>query len=298
VLYIALHIEDYLTELIRGSKLGLEDKLRAWLSLVRIGNTVIVGLAALVGYVICGGNISSHKPLLLFIAASSIAAGTYVINDYFDRDIDSVNKPWRPIPSGLVSAYMAYAVALTLLCMGVAISIIISTLSLVIAMVAAVLSYLYSWKLKRVLIVGNIVVSLSAALSIIYGGAATSNPIPALVPALYAFLINLGREFVKGIEDVEGDRMYRVDTLATRYGVHVAYTASLTVLLLLVAISPLPFIALSYSLLYLLIAVIGVDIPIIVALITARRKNPESAWKATRIMKISLLMGLIAFLFR
>lgn len=285
-------------ELIRGSELSFRDKLRAWLSLVRIGNTIAVGLAAFVGYVICGGDLSSYKPLLLFIAASSIAAGTYVINDYFDRDIDSVNKPWRPIPSGLVSARMAYAVALGLLCTGVAISMTISIPSLVIAIVAAILSYLYSWKLKKMFIVGNIVVSLSAALSIIYGGAATSNPIPASIPALYAFLINLGREFVKGIEDVEGDKMYGVNTLATRYGVHTAYTASLTVLLLLVAISPLPFIALNYSLMYLLIAVVGVDIPILVALFTARKKDPESAWRATRIMKISLLMGLIAFLFR
>jgi len=278
--------------------LAFRDKLRAWLSLIRIGNTIAVGLASLVGYTICGGELSSHKPLLLFIAASFIAAGTYMINDYFDRDVDSINKPWRPIPSGLVPAYKAYTIALILLSMGVIMSITISALSLVIAIIAALLSYLYSWKLKKVLIVGNLVVSLLAALSIVFGGAATSNPIPASIPALYAFLINLGREFIKGIEDVEGDRMHGVNTLATRYGVHIAYIAAATVLLLLVAISPLPFIALNYSLLYLIIAVIGVDIPIILALFIARRMDPESAWKATRIMKISLLMGLIAFLFR
>ncbi len=271
------------------------EKLRAWISLVRIGNSLIVGFAALVGYRVCGGNLLDLRAWLMFIAATIIGAGTYAINDYFDREIDAINKPWRPIPSGLIPARTAYVASISMLCIGTAISLAVTPLSFAIATLASVLAYAYSWKLKKLLIVGNLTVSFSAALSIVYGGAATPNPEPALVPALYAFLINLGREFLKGIEDVEGDRAYGVETLATRFGTRVAYVASLIVLAVLIAISPLPFIMLGYSVLYLTVAILGVDVPSIAALLVARSLDPEKAWKATRIMKIPLFLGLVAF---
>ncbi len=275
--------------------MGFPEKLRAWMSLVRIGNSLIVGFAALVGYRVCGGNLLDPRAWIMFIAATIIGAGTYAINDYFDREVDAINKPWRPIPSGLVSARTAYIASISMLCIGTALSLAITPLSFVIAALASILAYAYSWKLKRLLIVGNLTVSFSAALSLVYGGAATPNPVPALVPALYAFLINLGREFLKGIEDVEGDRAYGVETLATRFGTRVAYVASLVVLAALIAISPLPFVVLGYSILYLIVAILGVDVPSIVALSVARSLDPRKAWEATRIMKIPLFLGLVAF---
>ncbi len=275
--------------------MSFATKLRAWMSLVRIGNSLIVGFAALVGYRVCGGDLLDPRAWLMFIAATIIGAGTYAINDYFDREIDAINKPWRPIPSGLISARTTYIASISMLCIGTAVSLAITPLSFAIAALASVLAYAYSWKLKKLLIVGNLTVSFSAALSIVYGGAATLNPVPALVPALYAFLINLGREFLKGIEDVEGDRAYGVETLATRFGTRVAYIASLIVLAILIAISPLPFMVLGYSILYLATAILGVDVPSIAALFVARSLDPRKAWKATRIMKIPLFLGLVAF---
>lgn len=272
------------------------SKLRAWLELVRIGNALAIGLASIVGYVLSGGT-SIRDGVMLFLSSLLIGAAGNVINDYFDREIDRVNKPWRPIPSGRISPSEALAGFIALSSAGLALSLFLPIECVAVAAIAIVLLFLYSASFKKKLLLGNNTIAALSALNIVYGGLASPNPCMAIVPAIYAYLLILGREFLKSLEDVRGDSIHGVKTLATVYGPRVAYIAAVAVLGLLIAISPLPFLLMHFNTLYLILAVLGTDLTIVIALIKARNLVPRSAWHATRLMKLSFVLGLLAFLF-
>lgn len=275
--------------------MGIAEKLKAWMQLVRIGNSLSIGLASIVGYWVGGGH-SIRDALLLFLSSMLIGAAGNVINDYFDRDIDAVNKPWRPIPSGRISPRAALIGFAVMTALGLGIAALLPIQCLVVAAIAAVMLTLYSYKFKKMLLIGNNVVALMSATNLVYGGLAAPKPITSLFPAIYAYLLILGREFMKALEDVEGDSKHGVRTLATVFGPRAAYVASLIVLGILIAISPLPYVLMHFNALYIVLATLGTDLTLAIALFTARDLTPQSAWKATRVMKLSFVFGLLAFL--
>lgn len=273
-------------------------KLLAWLTITRVGNCLALGYASIIGYLLSRPEVLNPTIMVrLFVAASTIGGSSNIINDYYDAPIDAINKPWRPIPAGLIKPRTAYVVSMLLACIGVAISFSITYLNGFIALIAFILSYLYSFKLKRTLLVGNIVVAFLAALAIVYGGLTTSKlEIHVILATLFAFMLNLGREFIKGIEDIEGDKVYGVTTLATALGIKAAYVSSFAVFCTLMALSIIPYIVLGYSLYYLVIALFGVDIILAVSLIKVSSLKPRDALKASRILKIAVFLGITAFL--
>ncbi len=270
-------------------------KARAWLELIRIGNALAIGFAAVVGYRVAGGH-SLHEALILFLSAMMIGSFGNAINDYLDREIDLINKPWRPIPSGRISAREALIGSIAMLVLGLTLSSMLPLTCFVIACIAAVILFLYSWKLKKLGFLGNLTVATLSSLCIVYGGlAASAKTARYLLPAVYAFLVILGREILKGIEDVVGDRMHGVNTIAVKYGIRTATVVGFAILFSVVAISPLPYLLYDYNLLYLALAIIGVDIPVIIASLIMRKPTPERAWRATRLLKAPLICGLLAF---
>jgi len=274
--------------------------LKSWLSLIRIGNAIALGYAAIVGYVLgIPRYIDILMTIKLFTVAFLIGSGSNAINDYYDRYIDQLNKPWRPIPSGLIDATTAYVVSIALLAIGVALSFSVSLLNTLIALVASVLSYLYSQRLKKIILLGNVIVAFLTSLAIIYGGLASNITIHVCIASLYAFLLNIGREFLKGIEDVEGDKRYGVKTLATVLGSKNAFMISMTIFLSLILLSLIPYFdpRFSYSIIYLIITITGVDTIIVIALIKASSLNPKDALKATKLLKIPVFCGISAFFF-
>jgi len=279
----------------------ISRKIVAIAKLFRIGNDIALGYASIVGYLLCNGK-SIYSIILLFIAAFLVGAGANTINDYIDREVDRINKPWRPIPSGIINPIEALYIAILTTAIGIIISAFLSPLNGLIAFIASILAYLYSIRLKKVLLIGNIVVASLTGLAIIFGGALSSIEgsskmlqLDIIIASLYATLLNLGREFLKGIEDVEGDKKLGIKTLATVFNPYIAYNASLAIYLLLIGLSFIPYLTLNYSIYYLILAIF-VDLTIILSLYVARSLKSDDAWRATRILKISAFIGISAFL--
>ena len=262
--------------------------------LLRIGNGLVIGFAALTGYVFSSGE-NVLVGIELFLSAMLIGLFGNIINDIFDIEIDKINKPWRPLPSGKISIKEAHIYAILALITGLIISVMINLICLIVAVFASIFLYLYSKTLKKTGFGGNLIIAFLSLLVIIYGGLATSNPMRSLYPGIYAFLIILGREVYKGIEDVEGDKKHGVKTIATTLGIKAAFIIGSLLLLTVVIISPIPYLILGLNPYYLLIAVLGVDVPILYSIINIFRNPLDNAWKSTRILKIPLLMGLLAF---
>ena len=269
-----------------------------WLKLARIGNTAIIGFSSIVGLIVGGyGSLNNeyYRLILVGLVPALIGAGGNIVNDYFDRFIDAVNKPWRPIPSGRINARTALIVSILLMVIGVLLSILLDYYCFLVAVIASILLFEYSRWIKKTGFPGNIVIALLSLLSILFGGLASPNPSASLLPGLYAFLIILGREVFKGIEDLEGDKKYNVETLAVVAGPKIAFLFGSTLLLIVVIISPIPYLFYKYNIYYLLTALIGVDLPVITSILLVAH-DYKHAWRATRILKIPLFTGLLAFL--
>jgi geranylgeranylglycerol-phosphate geranylgeranyltransferase len=272
-----------------------KSKILAWLNIIRIGNSIALGIAAVIGYILGGGHRISDMTKL-FAIAFFIGGGGNIINDYYDRDIDAVNKPWRPIPSGLIKPNEAFYTSIAFFIVGTTLAFTVGLGQGFIAVLASALAFLYSYKLKRVLILNNMIIAFLTALAILFGATACQITIHSIIASIYAFLFNLGREFLKGIEDVEGDKKFGVATLATVYGPRIAYIASLIVFASLISLSLLPVILYGYGLVYTILALV-VDAVVVHSLIISRNLMPEKTLRATRELKIAVFAGLLAFAF-
>jgi len=258
------------------------------------GNCFIIFLAAFVGYFVSGGT-ELLKGLLVSVSAALIAAGGNVINDYFDKHIDLINKPWRPLLSGRISESTAYFASIFLFTVGITIGFMFSLINGLAAVLASCLLYMYSHSWKKEGILGNLIIGFLSSMSILYGGFAGVNPFNTYLLSLYAFLIIFGREILKGIEDIEGDKKAGVKTLAVIRGPSFALKVATVILLAVVLLSSLSLLA-KFEPLIVLLVVAGVDLPIIVSLLYVYKDPIRRAWRTTRLLKFPLLFGLLSFL--
>lgn len=174
---------------------------------------------------------------LLVLSTVLLAAAGYVINDIFDVATDSINKPSKVIIGKGISETKAYNIYIGLNITGVAIGFYLSNVILrpsfaTIFILIASLLYFYSTSLKQIMIVGNFIVALLLALSVIIIGifdlfpatnaenqAQMASLFSILIDyALFAFMINFIREIVKDIEDVNGDYNQGMNTLPIAIG--------------------------------------------------------------------------------
>jgi geranylgeranylglycerol-phosphate geranylgeranyltransferase len=191
------------------------------LEITRPVNSVMVGIAIIVGAAITGGAgiLNDSLPLLYaFITGWALTGASMAVNDFYDKEIDAVNEPGRPIPSGRVTPREAASLTAVLSLVGLSASYLISLQAFVVAGFSWVLMMMYSAWGKRTGFPGNLMVSTCIALPFIYGGVLTGNLAVSLYFSLMAFLCNTGREVAKGIVDVEGDRTAEVKTVAVARG--------------------------------------------------------------------------------
>ena len=193
----------------------------AYISIIRPVNAVVAGLAGILGVIIATGTIPSIFVFIFLIVLFITGAGN-VINDYYDREIDAINQPERPIPSGLISSGNALAYAAILFMAGNTIAIAFTPISLAgIALVNSILLWLYAAYLKVTPLFGNISVSYLAASIFLFGGAieGISGLISVLPIAGATFGVMLARELIKDAEDMPGDKEHGARTFPLLYGI-------------------------------------------------------------------------------
>lgn len=148
-------------------------------------------------------------------SVSLIAAGGYVINDYFDLPIDIINRPDRPLPRGLLTPQQAYMYAALLFVLGVCASAVTGSMVCVgMALLNTLLLFFYARNLKMSFLWGNLIVAWAAAATFLYGAAAAGSVSAVMGLSVYAFLFTLLREVIKDREDVPGDIKLGAKTLA------------------------------------------------------------------------------------
>ncbi|MCX8170635.1 MAG: UbiA family prenyltransferase [Candidatus Bathyarchaeota archaeon] len=265
-------------------------------------NCLMMGFAVIVGAFIGASVFPVDRYIvnlaLGFITASTLTGASMAINDYYDRDIDAINEPSRPIPSGLIKPMEGLALAIVLSLMGLISAALTNSLCLLLALLSWLISAAYSTFGKRTGLLGNFLVSACVSMPFIYGGAAIKGVIEpyTILFAALAFLANTGREVAKGIVDLEGDKIKGIRTLAQLYGSRKAAQSASAFFMLAVLLSPLP-IVLGLASIWFLPPLVVADTGFIASSIRLI-KNPvkENAKKIKNMVLIYMLMGLIAFM--
>lgn len=269
----------------------------AYLRLVRPTNLLITAAGVLLG-----GALSMDQSLLeaglvpdLFTAAVSavlIAAGGNCLNDVLDYRTDAVNRPNRPLPSGAVSPAVAWGIWLASTIAGVALAVFISSVHLLMALLASGVLYAYSTRLKQLPFVGNLAVGFVVALAVVYGGWAVGSPVPAYTAAGFALLTTIARELIKDVEDAEGDRVAGARTAPIVFGLPAVRRTAASVLILTVLLTPFPFLLMEYGRLFLFLVLIA-DL-MLLRVVWLLPRTPPEAREASAWLKAAMVMGIVA----
>lgn len=215
-----------------------------YLQLIRYQNLLLLALMQLIlrfGFLKeqnCSLALSDFQYVMLVFATLFIAAGGYVINDIFDQDTDAINKPEKVIIGKTIKESQAYNLYAGLTIIGVCIGFYLSNVidkpnfAALFILIAATL-YFYATTLKQMLLIGNIIVALLLAISVLIIGVFDLSPVTyaenqrqmiqifsiLIDYAFFAFMLHLIREITKDLEDIEGDDQQGMSTLAIRLGI-------------------------------------------------------------------------------
>jgi len=199
---------------------------KTYLRLIRFPNLVLIVLsqalvqACLLAAGVNWGMVARPGFAALTLSTVFIAAAGYIINDYYDVKIDAINKPERMLVGKAIRRRRAMFAHLVLSVAGVAIGLALAIPVGLINMGAVLLLWGYSARLKKMLLIGNVVIALLAA-SMLLVVAVYNDALNRITLgyALFAFLISLIREIIKDMEDVKGDASFDCRTLPIVAGI-------------------------------------------------------------------------------
>lgn len=254
---------------------------------------------------------------LLILATVLIAAGGYVINDIFDQETDAVNKPNKTIVGNYLSEAKAYNLYAALTIAGVGCGFILANsvahpnFAIIFVLIATLL-YFYASTLKQIALIGNIMASALVAFSVIIIGVfdifpntfEINRPQMSVAFAIlmdyakFAFIINLVREIIKDIQDVNGDKEQGMKTLPIAIGI--TKTNKIAFVLLLIPTLYLFYYLnnylfannLFYGILYMFVFVIAPMILGLVRLWNAKETNDYS--QISTLLKWIMFFGIIS----
>ena len=274
-----------------------------YIEILRPGNALMSAISIILVALI-DKTISIPVVLAMLAVFFETAAGN-VINDYFDYKIDLINKPDRPIPSGRISLKNGRNYGYFLFFMGTVCGFFISYLTnnwipFAIVLFADVVLYLYAYKLKSTPLLGNLTVGFMTGFGFVFGGFSINNPtiiMTSIFLGFFALVMTTAREIIKDIEDIEGDKADGARTLPILIGAK--KPAILAAILIVVdsALCPLLYYYHVFGILYLPVIVIAVVLFIYSAIIILKSQEREVAAKASKNLKIGMLIAFVAFVF-
>jgi geranylgeranylglycerol-phosphate geranylgeranyltransferase len=282
--------------------------LYAYLRLVRPLNGLIASTSVILGAFLAKGSINltvaqaeardALPVVIVAVAAFLLLSAGNALNDFCDVETDRINKPFRAIPSGQVKRRSALVFVVVLFAIGTGLGLFVNWIAFLVAFIVSALLVLYTIRLRRLLLVGNVVIGILTGLTFISGGIAVGTIGGAVIPAVFALLFTAGREIVKDIQDMKGDEAAGLLSLPIKWGQRKAIYLSFIFLALVILISPWPYFLDIYSLYYFLCVVIGVDLVLIycmLILLASLREQSETRRAASTVaslMKFDILIGL------
>ncbi|MAV19542.1 MAG: hypothetical protein CMA17_04120 [Euryarchaeota archaeon] len=295
--------------------MSARSSIGSWFTLFRFGNSLTGLIGVIFGSLLAldqipRGNLASIT-ILHGLSVWAFMCSWNALNDILDVEIDKLNQPNRPLPSGDISLNNAKFLTAILMCFSlfclVYAGYISSSIedgfenwapSILIWLLAIFLltnyesSSNYSLKLKDRGLPGNFAISLSVGMVILFGAAGVFEPTEPRVLSLFFIGIsyNLAREIVKDIEDMEGDEGR--NTLAMRIGVEKARVLAWMILLLTMVSILAPFALEIFPASHLLLITPG----LMTIFLVKRKLAYAEDRNAQKLIKKSLQLTLLGFI--
>ncbi|USS41719.1 geranylgeranylglycerol-phosphate geranylgeranyltransferase [Thermococcus aggregans] len=268
---------------------------KGFVEILRPANCIVAGLVGILGATVALGSLPSYeKSLMIFLVVFLGCSWGNIINDYFDYEIDKINRPNRPLPRGALSRKAALVYGLCLAVLGLLISYMLNLWAFLFALGAYILMYFYAWKLKPAPFVGNLTVAALTGVTPLYGAVAVGKIGLAGYLALCAFLVNVAREIFKDIEDVEGDKAHGARTLPIIWSIERASKVGVLFSVATVIASFLPVKA-GIGLGYLPIIVVD-GIILLSSYEILKDPSPTTAGRVQRKLKVAIYLAVFSFL--
>ncbi|MHA1557543.1 MAG: geranylgeranylglycerol-phosphate geranylgeranyltransferase [Candidatus Heimdallarchaeota archaeon] len=283
-----------------------------WLRIMRPFNCFLISMCAIVGWTADKGisAFTEQWPALImtFIGGWALSAAAMILNDYFDIEVDKINQPQRPIPNGEIKPKTALIVGIILVILGNLLGLGIDLFSyfalggafgvaIVTALINSVILIIYTNYLKRYSILGNLAVSIGVWFGFMYGDLVidfTFNIFPETL-GFAAFVLNFGREIMKGIMDIEGDRANKVTTVATAFGVKATAIISAVTYILAISSALIPIFYAEASWVYVATISVAFILAILSAIWILIDQSTRSVVIIKTIILVTMLAALVAF---
>jgi geranylgeranylglycerol-phosphate geranylgeranyltransferase len=224
-----------------------------------------------------------------------ITVSTNAWNDYIDIEIDRVNKPERPLPSGQVSPRGALIFFVAGAALSLVVAAAVSRQAFMIALGSNVLLYLYSWRLKCTVLMGNAAVATIIALCFIFGGVAAGNIRPVLPMAATAFFSIMAREILKTMADYHGDLQQNCRTIAIVWGCKTARAFMIIFLGIAAVVMLGAYFVEQYSPVYLFIILLCIYPTFAYITVQSKKASPGQALeRLSMIMKYAFFVWFLA----
>ncbi|MBN1941003.1 MAG: UbiA family prenyltransferase [Candidatus Diapherotrites archaeon] len=179
--------------------------------LIRPLNCVMAAIGVFIGYSIAIGSIGVTMQLgIAMLAAFLVCGAGQAINDFFDSEIDAKKNLGKPIHGKRISKKSALYYSLILFLIGNILAIALPLESLAIAVFFSIVLILYSAKMGKVKYIGNWIVALGTAFTLVFGASLTGNYGVIVWLAGAALLANVAREIIKDAHDLEADKGSKV----------------------------------------------------------------------------------------
>lgn len=266
--------------------------------IVRLIRPLNVGIsAAAVGASVLLGGVrwsQWHVILIAMLTGALSAAGANAINDYYDHAIDRINRPDRPIPRGTLSRSDALTVWIATSVVGISINIFLHWTAFAMVLASTALLWWYSEYWKRTVLAGNVIVAAMIATAFLYGGVVARDVGKTIIPALLAALLTLGREIVKDIEDIEGDRVGRALTFPIRFGRTKALALATAILIVLLVAVWIPAATAFYGSAYGILLLPFSAVVLVAVVRMWKDPSPNNLRRQSTLLKAAMILGLAA----
>ena len=277
-------------------------KLIETIKISRSINCLMALVGVLIGAYLTGDKPSYFFPFLASLSAFFTCAAGNIVNDLLDIEADRVNHPNRVLVQGTVSPKYALFMAIFFNLIAIGISLFTSPEVIIMVFSAIILLLLYNFFLKKIVLIGNVVIGILGAMTFLTGGVAVdinqAFELPGpIIPAVFSFLFHFIREMIKDVEDIKGDRQVQIKTIPQIVGVRMTLWLAMLLFLILFVLTIVPVWKGWFGTVYEIITIYIIDIPLLIVLTLLLWQPDEKRLRIGSLsLKLGMAMGIIALL--
>ena len=195
--------------------------LEAYVKIIRPSACIIIAASAIIGQVLAAGSFpEANIAIISGLSCFLLTASSFTLNDYVDYEVDLINTPQRPIPSGRIKRIEALRYGIGLGIAGATITLLLNPIAAIVGFTLYALTVIYTFKVKVYGFIGNVIVAFSIASYFLFGYLTINIIVDPFIVSIASicFFYSLGGEVAQSIGDAEGDRLRGVKSIALVYG--------------------------------------------------------------------------------